>query len=150
MGLWPSALVFDLLANFGPGGNALVRISFCAILAGLVAALAAIPTGLADWLEIKPDKPAWKIAIFHMIANSAGATVWLANLLVRLESLDTARSVSGLALGLSVAGTLLVAFSGYLGGQMVYDQGIGIARTSKSQWRRIAKQGGARLPKTEG
>ena len=40
----------------------------------------------------------------------------------------------------------LLSVSGYLGGLMVYDQGIGIARISKKKWREIAQRGNAHVP----
>jgi hypothetical protein len=33
---------------------------------GLVTALLAVPPGLADWAEIKKEKPAWKMGLYHM------------------------------------------------------------------------------------
>src|SRR5215213_5058064 len=75
-GLWPLALVFDLLSQVAPDGDALARTSFHAILLGLLATLLAIPTGLADWSDVKRDKPAWKIGLYHLLLNAAGAVVW--------------------------------------------------------------------------
>src|SRR4051794_16059982 len=66
LGLWPAALVFDLLSYTPGGGNIMVRTSFCAIVLGLVGALLAVPTGLADWWDIKRERPAWKIGLIHM------------------------------------------------------------------------------------
>jgi hypothetical protein len=43
MAMWPGALIFDLLSRWN--GNAMVRLSFYAIIFGLVASLLAVPTG---------------------------------------------------------------------------------------------------------
>jgi hypothetical protein len=45
---------------------------------------------------------------------------------------------------------VLVVVSGYLGGRMIYDHGISIARLSKDKWRSIAEAGGANLPDEKG
>ena len=144
--VWPAALLFDILANVGIGGNAMVRTSFYAIVFGIVAALAAVPAGLADWLDIKPDKPAYKIGLYHMGINVVVALLWVINAALRLGTFGEATSVGALPLVLSVAGTLLLFVSGYLGGLMIYDNGINVARLSKKRWRQIAIDGGARVP----
>src|SRR5437762_13190442 len=70
-GLWPAALVFDLINYFGPASNSLARTASGCIAMGLLAALAAIPAGLADWWDIKPGKPARKLGWWHMGLNAA-------------------------------------------------------------------------------
>lgn len=146
--LWPSALLFDLLAN-ARNDNALVQAAFYMGLFGLVAALGAIPAGIADWWDIKPEKPARRLGVYHMVLNITATVLWSINLLLRLGDLNTATSVGALPLALSVVATLILFVSGYLGGRMVYHYGIGIARLSKGRWRRVAERGGAHVPKKE-
>ena len=43
-------------------------------------------------------------------------------------------------------GTLILIGSAYLGGRMVYEYGISVARMSKKEWRKLAEAGGANLP----
>jgi len=148
--LWPSALVFDLIARFGGGGNAFAQASFYAILLGLVSAALAIPAGLADWWDIKPDKPARKLGLYHMALNLTVTGVQIVNLLLRLGTLSIAVTVGRLPLALSALATVMLFVSGYLGGLMVYDQGISIARLSKTKWREVAKKGGANVPAEKG
>src|SRR5688572_11561767 len=70
-GLWPAAFVFDVIARTSDAGNNVaVRTSFYCITVGLLAALLAIPTGIADFMEIKRGKPAWKLAVIHMSINA--------------------------------------------------------------------------------
>jgi uncharacterized membrane protein len=149
--LWPAALVFDILSNFGVGGNAnaMVQTSFYAIAFGLAAALAAIPTGLADWWDIKPDKPARKIGLYHLALNLTITALQILNLLLRLGTLALDTAVAGLPLALSVISTLLLGASSYLGGLMVFDYGISVARLSKKRWRKIAEESGANVPSEE-
>ncbi len=68
MAMWPGALIFDLLSKWQIGGNAMVRLSFYAIVFGLLASLLAVPAGVVDWSGIKKEKPAWKIGLYHMPA----------------------------------------------------------------------------------
>jgi len=146
MAMWPGALIFDLLTQWQIGGNAMVRLSFYAIIFGLVASLLAVPTGLLDWTGIKKEKPAWKIGLYHMSLNLIVALLFAINLGLRLHTFREATRVEGGPLLLSAIGTLLLVASAYLGGMMVYEYGISVARMSKKKWRKIAEAGGANVP----
>jgi uncharacterized membrane protein len=144
MAMWPSALIFDLLSRWN--GNAMVRLSFYAIAFGLIASLLAVPTGVVDWSGIKKEKPAWKIGLYHMILNLVVALLFAVNLGLRVHKFREETIVAGAPLALSIIGTALLIGSAYLGGLMVYDYGISVARMSKKKWRKIAEAGGANLP----
>ena len=145
-GLWPAALLFDVLSFNRLGGHATVVASFACIAGGLLGAVLAAPTGLADWLDIKPEKPARKLGIYHMILNVVALALFAINLAIRWNDFPTTDRVSTLQLALSAVGVAILFVSGYLGGRMAYDQGIGVARMSKEKWRRIAEAGHANLP----
>lgn len=150
VGLWSMALVFDLLSRIGDGNATFVRTAFYCILVGLLAAFAAIPTGVADWSGVKPEKPAWRIGFYHLLLNVTVAILFAINLGLRWGETGDERQVSPGQLALSAAGALLLWFSVYLGGRMTYQYGISVARHSKEKWRQIAEQGGARVPAKEG
>jgi uncharacterized membrane protein len=143
---WPAALVFDALSRFHIGGNSIVRLSFISIAFGLAVTLFAVPTGLVDWMEIKKEKPAWRIGLYHMSLNLAVALLFAINLGLRVSTFQSADSVGSWPLVLSAAGTALLLVSAYLGGLMVYDHGIAVARLSKKKWRRLAEASAANLP----
>ncbi len=148
--LWPAALVFDVLSRFGNGNNLFVQIAFYAILFGLLVALLAIPTGYADWTDIRREKPAWKLGLYHMGLN---LTIWVleaANLGLRRQGFQTEAMATPAQVGLSALAALLLIVSGYLGGRMIYAYGINVARLSKKKWREIAKEGGAAIPPEKG
>lgn len=147
--LWPSAFAFDLLSQFRPD-NAFVQLSFYAILLGLLAALLAIPTGYADWTDIRPEKPAWKLGLYHLILNIIVSVLWGINLFLRIGSFQTEATVPLGMLALSTLATLLLLVSGYLGGRMIYAYGISVARLSKKKWRKIAQKAGAAVPPESG
>lgn len=146
MGLWPAAFLFDLLNLAGVSPEFLGLVSFLAILLGLLAVLLAVPTGWMDWMEIKREKPAWKLGLAHMIINGLASLVWLVNLIVRIPGLGEAERVTGTAVGLSAFGFVFLAIGAWLGGRMVFDQGTSIARSSKEKLRKAAEEGGANLP----
>jgi uncharacterized membrane protein len=147
--LWPAALLFDILSQLR-ADNAFVQLAFYAILLGLFAALLAIPTGYADWTDIRPEKPAWKLGLYHMILNVIISILWGINLALRVRGLQADAEVPLGLVGLSAVATLLLLISGYLGGRMIYAYGISVARLSKKKWRKIAQEGGAVVPPENG
>ena len=147
--LWPIAWIFDLFSQFR-ADNVFVTLAFYAGLLGLIVALFAIPTGFADWTDIRREKPAWKLGLYHMSINMIVTIIWAINLWLRMGSSQTATSVPPGLLVLSTLATALLLISGYLGGRMIYAYGISVARLSKTKWRKIAQAGGAAVPPQDG
>ncbi|MDQ2691255.1 MAG: DUF2231 domain-containing protein, partial [Chloroflexota bacterium] len=98
---------------------------------------------------IKPDKPAWKLGLYHMIINLVVTVLWGINGWLRLPTFESATAVPGGLVALSALATSLLLISGYLGGRMIYAYGINVARLSKKKWREIAIEGGAAVPPEE-
>jgi nitrite reductase/ring-hydroxylating ferredoxin subunit len=92
----------------------------------LTALLAAIP-GFADFSSIRSDHPARKVAISHMILNLLAVVVYAIDLSLRLHLGDVTR-IPITPFALSIVGIGLLSISGYLGGVMVYDDGIAVGR----------------------
>jgi uncharacterized membrane protein len=143
---WLGAAVCDLLSIRNIGGNVLVQLSYFAILVGTVVAVPTLITGLADFLEIKREKPAWKIGLTHGILNVIATGIFAYNLPLRWHTFRTAPAALDLEWKLSLAGAVLTLISSYLGGYIVYQHGIGVARFSKRDWKEMAKQAHANLP----
>ena len=150
VGLWSMALVFDLLSRFGGGNATFVRTSFYCILVGLLGAFLAVPTGVADFAGVKPEKPAWRLGFLHLTLNVTIAILFAINLGLRWGQTGDERQVAPAQLALSVIGVVLLWPSVYLGGRMTYEHGVSVARHSKDKWRRRADQGGANVPAKEG
>jgi len=150
VGLWPAALVFDLISQGDGGRNVFVRLSFFCIVLGLITSALAVPTGIVDWLEIKREKPAWKLGLYHMGINVIVIVVCAANIGLRVSTFRQAPNVAAAPLTLSALAVVLLAISTYLGGRMIYDQGISVARFSKGKLRRTAQSHGANLAPEKG
>jgi uncharacterized membrane protein len=149
MALWPAALVFDVLSYSNIGGNVMVRTAFYAVGLGLLVALLAVPTGVADWWDIRKGRRAYTLGLYHMGLNVLATAVWVASFIWRIRLLDADVVPLGLLL-LSVVGVLILFTSAYLGGRMTFAYGISVARHSKESWREIAEAGKARLPAPSG
>ena len=143
-GLFPAALLFDVLGLSGDNVEIFGRCAFWAIVVGLIGAIMAAPAGVADWWEIKSGKPAHKLGIIHMTLNVIVLVVMSASLYLRWR--NEAWTPTANAILTNIVGNLLLAIAGYIGGRMVFDKGIGVARLSKSKWAKIARAGHARMP----
>lgn len=145
VGLWPSALIFDLITYFGPASSALVWVSFWCVCGGILGAMVAVPTGFVDWLDIK-RKPAKLIGVAHMGLNSIVLMLFLASMCTRLVAGLGSYRVDLISMILCFVGVVLLLISSYLGGRMVYAHGIGVARLAKDKWRHVAQNSGAHVP----
>lgn len=146
IGLWTVATVLDLIAWFGVAGDVLPRLSLACVVLGLLAALLAVPTGIADWAPIKKEKPAWRLGLYHLLLNLLATLVWAGNFGLRLGTPEPGAAITLPILLTSITGALLVFVGGYLGCRMVFDQGVSVARQSKKKWRAIAERGGSHVP----
>ena len=127
IGLFILSLVLDLTSYFGSQGNETVQAAYYAMALGLAGGvLAAIP-GFVDWSDIRLDHPAKKTANTHMALNLTAIALFGINLLVRMGQMD-ASETPWLGLFLSIVGVGIFLVSGYLGGTMVYDDGVGVGR----------------------
>ncbi len=92
---------------------------------GLITALAAMVAGLIDLGKIAEESPAMQLANWHMRLVVSAWSLYAASLFMRLNG-TTLTPPSITAIGLSVAGFLLLGVAGWLGGQLVYGHGIGV------------------------
>jgi nitrite reductase/ring-hydroxylating ferredoxin subunit/uncharacterized membrane protein len=125
--LFTLTLLIDGATILLNAGNTLVRAGFYTLLGGTVMALIAVTAGLVDYFDIRSDHPAKKTATTHMLLNLTVTGIAIANILLRSRSLD-ADVPPILVVILSAASVALVMMSGYLGGKMVYEDGIAVGR----------------------
>jgi len=124
--LWIFSLIADLVYLWR--GNPVWRdyVAFYALLAGIIGAAAAAVPGIVDWLSIK-DRAVKRIADWHARLNVIALIVFLIDFYLRTTS--GGRWVGGsltIPLVLSVFGIILIAISGWLGGEMVYVHGVAV------------------------
>jgi uncharacterized membrane protein len=97
-------------------------------MAGIIGgAMAAVP-GLIDWLSLK-DPEVVKIANWHARLNVIALLIFAASWYLRTTS--GASLVSGsytISVALSVIGVILIAISGWLGGELVFNHGVAVSR----------------------
>jgi uncharacterized membrane protein/nitrite reductase/ring-hydroxylating ferredoxin subunit len=121
------SFLLDLVSLGFPEVPNLTRCSFYAMLLGVVTALLAAVPGFVDYSDIRRDHPGKATATRHMALNLIVVAIYGINLWVRSSALGVPK-ISLLPLLLSVIGIGLLSISGYLGGRLIYDEGIAVGR----------------------
>jgi nitrite reductase/ring-hydroxylating ferredoxin subunit/uncharacterized membrane protein len=117
IGAWTVALALDALESIsgrdelGPGADAAVGL-------GLVGAVAAALAGVADWKET--DGRSRRVGLTHGLLNVGATALYGASLVCR------GRGQRGRGRGFAALGYAVAASSAYLGGELVFDQRIGV------------------------
>ena len=124
IGLWVFALVADVMTHLG-GAPAWRTVAFYSIGGGVVGALLAAIAGLIDLVSL-PAGPSKRTGIRHMVVNLIAVALFAVNFIMRLNTSDH----SGRLL-LTVLGVVLISISGWLGGEMVYVGGVGVAPSAR-------------------
>jgi uncharacterized membrane protein len=115
------AFVTDIVFVYGGGAGWATASNWLLGIGLLMAALAA-SAGLTDFMG---DDRIRKIgqAVRHMIANVTAVVIELINLLIRLTTPD---SIVTIGIFLSGIAVLVLLYSGWLGGELVYRHRVGV------------------------
>lgn len=124
---FPLSVILDAASWMASGQGWLVGAAFVSLAVGLLTAILAAVFGIIDYTDIRDDHPAKKTATIHLVLNLVAVGLFAASAGLRFESLDAART-AGAPFIVSVIGLLVLMYSGYLGGVLVYDDGIGVGR----------------------
>ena len=126
--LFPLSLLLDVISWIHPDPDLhLVAASFYCICAGLITGLVAGIFGFVDFSEIRRDHPVRKPATVHMILNLVALGAFALGAVLRANRLDSEQTAILPAL-ISFIGVGLLSYSGYLGGHLVYGEGVGVGR----------------------
>lgn len=126
--LFPLATVLDIAGWIWPRPELhLVRGAFIATLAGIATALFAAVFGFIDYAAIRRDHVAKKTATWHMILNLLSVGLYVLSVVLRYGSIEADRTAL-LPLFVSLAALGVLGYSGYLGGDLVYNDGVGVGR----------------------
>lgn len=120
IGLWIFSLVADLIHASGNANPAWTTLAYYCMGGGIVGALLAAVPGLIDLVSL-PEGPR-RTAIAHMVINLTVVALYAVNFWMRSESPQS----PGKLMWLSIVAILLLVVSGWLGGKMVYELGVGV------------------------
>lgn len=121
IGLWIFSLVCDFVALRSGAPGSWEIASFYAMVGGILGALAAAIPGLVDLMSLR-DKPVFSTALTHMGLNLAIVVLYIVNAWLRWADAAT----GGTPLMLSLVAIAMLLVSGWLGGKMVYEAGVGV------------------------
>ena len=125
IGLWIVSLVCDLAVLGGATSPGWQTTAFYTMVGGIVGALVAAVFGLVDLLSLHVPRVR-TIALTHMTLNLIVVALYAVNIWLRMgETVDIRLPVL-----LSVVAVLLLAVSGWLGGEMVHVHRVGVEEPS--------------------
>ncbi|GIV97875.1 MAG: hypothetical protein KatS3mg057_2532 [Herpetosiphonaceae bacterium] len=116
-GLFLLSLLLDLINLIWLPSKALLRGSFYTMAFALGMAVAAVVTGLVDWLNTRDGGPARRAGIYHVLLNLAVVLIFAVNLSLRYGMLEQAELPLPLLI-LSLVGVVLLMVSDYLSATM--------------------------------
>lgn len=118
VGSWTAALVLDILEM--TSGDAYSAGADAAVAIGLVSAVGAAATGIAEWSGTKAG--ARRLGIVHGLTNSATALLYGGSYWARKAG------NRGLGRTLAFIGFASLSAGAYLGGALSYELGVGVKR----------------------
>jgi nitrite reductase/ring-hydroxylating ferredoxin subunit/uncharacterized membrane protein len=126
IGAWVIGAVFDVIWLLDSGTNAWgARAAEAAVIVGIVGALGAAVTGLADWSDSYGSER--RVGLWHGLLNTTALLLYVISLVLRLQ-IGSGESVPAAVLGF--VGVVTIAVAGYLGGEMVFGKGTGVNHTA--------------------
>ena len=119
--LWIFSLASDLIYLFGFGGAVWKDIALYTMAGGIIGGLAAAIPGYIDYRSLS-DPVIVRVAQMHMVINVGLIVLFTINTGLRILNGPEAL----LPVLLSVLGVAALAVSGWLGGELVYVQGVAV------------------------
>lgn len=123
IGAWTAAIVFDAFDSMGARRYRVA--ADAAVTLGIAGAVGAAAAGLTDWQDIDP--PARRVGLMHGLLNVASLALFGSSLLARRKGERTNGR------GLAVLGYAVSAAAAHLGGNLVYEQRIGVDHTASEK-----------------
>ena len=116
------SFIFDIVCISSGKIDPWAAVAYYTMIGGIVGALAAAIFGFVDLVSL-PAGHTKRIGYTHMAINLAVVALFICN--AWLRSPDA--SPSGVPFVLSLVGVGLLAISGWLGGKMVFEAGVGVS-----------------------
>jgi uncharacterized membrane protein len=138
LALWTTSFAVDVVFYFLRSPT-LVTISKFLIAAGCLGALAAAVPGIIDWLSIK-DARVKRIANWHARLNIIALIIFALSLYLRMKvGAHWVNYSLKIPFLLSLVGVVLISISGWLGGALSFEHGVGVRPQHDSPEEEVAK-----------
>ena len=126
VGSWTAAVIFDTIGALA-GNRSMDKAADALVVLGLLGAMGAAVTGMSDWSEVRREAPR-KVGAVHALLNVAATGVFAGSWWARRQ-----RNTRSTARALASLGFVILSFSAHLGGNMIYEHGIGVERGKRWQ-----------------
>ena len=138
LALWTTSFVADVMFYFWRN-TSLLLISKFLLAAGCVGAVAAAIAGIIDWLSIA-NAEVKRIANWHARLNIVALIIFAISLYLRMKAgAPWANYSLKIPFLLSLVGVILISISGWLGGSLSFEHGVGVAPQHDSPEEEVAK-----------
>jgi uncharacterized membrane protein len=132
LAMWGMSFVFDVLSlRFGP---TMVEAARFNLGAGLVIGILAAATGVRDFLHLPKAGVVRRIGRWHAALNAVSMLLFFVSFCLRFRARGAAVTPPW-PFVLSALGVVVIGFSGYLGGVMVFNHGAGMRLTTSHRSR---------------
>lgn len=126
IGAWLLAVIFDILWLVSPATNAwAARGAEVAVVIGILAAIGAAVTGMADWSDTYGAERT--VGLYHAGLNTLALVLYVISFVLRL-GVSSGESAAAAIIGFVAIIAVLIA--AYLGGDMVFGKGTGVNHTA--------------------
>ena len=123
IGAYTHATAMAVLSRLGVSEENTATAWWLALIVGLVATVPTALTGFADWLDISRGTPLWRTATAHLTAMLSATVIFaIAAGSGHADYVDGV--VGGGSLVLTLAGYVVLAAGGWLGGAIVFVHGM--------------------------
>ena len=128
LGAWTGTVAFDAIAAISgdTGDSGMNTAADATLVLGLLGAVGAAVTGMNDWAEVKQAAPR-RIGAMHAWLNVAATGIFVASLVARKRK-EGSRPMGR---ALAALGYVVGSVSAHLGGNMVYEHGVGVSEKAK-------------------
>jgi uncharacterized membrane protein len=138
LALWTTSFVVDVLYYFWRNTSLFVMSKFL-LAAGCLGAVAAAIPGILDWTAIR-NSEVKRIANWHARLNIIALIIFAASLYLRMRAGAPWVSYSlRIPFLLSLLGVILISISGWLGGALSFEHGVGVAPQHDTPEEEVAK-----------
>jgi len=123
------SFVFDIVCLATGAVEPWSTVAYYTMIGGIVGALGAAIFGFVDMLSLPAGTTTKHVALTHMGINLAVVALYLLNAWMRHGT----HEVSGTPFILSLVAIVMLVISGWLGGKMVYEAGVGVSTEGEPQ-----------------
>lgn len=125
LGAWTCTVAFDAIAAISDSSGMNTAADATLVL-GLVGATGAAITGMNDWAEVKQAAPR-RIGAVHALLNVTATGFFVASMVARKRRAGRPKGRA-----LAALGYLVGSVSAHLGGNMVYEHGVGVSEKART------------------